>query len=75
MERYANLSGDSGVSAYSIGEDYIWVEFTSGRVYEYTDASAGAGNIEAMKAYAIAGRGLCGFIQRHVRKAYSRIIR
>jgi hypothetical protein len=75
MERYANKSGDSGVSAYQIGTNYIWVQFTSGHVYEYTYASAGSGNIETMKSLARAGRGLCSFIQLHVKYKYSRKIR
>ncbi len=74
MEIYANLSGDSGVSAYQIGSDSIWVEFTSGSLYEYTYSSAGAGNIETMKSLAIAGCGLCSFIQRNVRENYARKI-
>ena len=75
MERYANRSGDSGVAAYQIGTNYIWVQFTSGHVYEYTYASAGAANIETMKTLARDGRGLCSFIKRHVDKKYSRKIR
>jgi hypothetical protein len=75
MERYANRSGDSGVSIYEIGNTHIWVGFNGGRVYEYTYASAGASNIEMMKSYALAGRGLCSFIQRHVKQRYSRKIR
>ena len=75
MERYANLSGNSGVAAYQTGGDYIWVQFTSGAVYEYTYASAGASNIETMKAYALSGSGLCSFIKRYVNKGYSRKIR
>lgn len=36
MERYANITGDSGVSTYEIGINYIYVGFTSGTIYEYT---------------------------------------
>lgn len=75
MERYANRNGDSGVSTYEIGPTYIIVGFIKGGVYEYTYASAGQNNIETMKNYALAGRGLCSFIQRHVKKGYSRKLR
>ncbi|WP_419788771.1 hypothetical protein HDF24_25175 [Mucilaginibacter sp. X4EP1] len=75
MERYANRSGNSGVVAYQIGTDYIWVQFTSGTIYEYTNSSAGSSNIETMKTYAQAGSGLCSFIKRYVNKGYSRQIR
>ena len=34
MERYNNIGGDSGVSAYEIGDDYIIVKFSgTGRTY------------------------------------------
>lgn len=75
MERYANRNGDSGVAGYEIGRDHIVVQFTSGAVYEYTNLSAGSGNIETMKANALAGSGLCSFIKRYVNKGYSRRIR
>jgi len=75
MERYANRSGNSGVSGYEIGNGYILVAFTSGRIYEYTYASAGAGNIKSMKVCAESGSGLCGFIQQYVKYKYSRKIR
>jgi len=35
MERYRNAGGDSGVSAYEIGPDYIRVKF-SGTSHTYT---------------------------------------
>jgi len=75
MERYANRSGNSGVAAYQIGDTFILVQFTSGAIYEYTYASAGASNIESMKSLAISGSGLCSFIKRYVDKAYTRRIR
>jgi len=75
MELYANRSGNSGVFAFEIGQNYIVVTFTSGSVYEYTYSSAGVDNIESMKAYALSGAGLNSFIQRYVRKKYSNRIR
>lgn len=75
MDRYKNLSGDSGVQAYEIGHDSITVEFNDGAVYLYTNGSAGAQNIEEMKRLAIAGRGLNGFINKYVRKNYARKLR
>jgi len=72
MERYKNVGGDSGVTGYEIGSDYIRVQFSDGSVYLYTYASAGSNNIEQMKKLAIAGRGLNSFINRNVRKSYER---
>ena len=42
MERYKNLSGDSGVVAYQIKPDSIDVKFEDGWIYLYTYKSAGA---------------------------------
>lgn len=72
MEPYQNLSGNSGVAAYEIGEDYIRVQFTSGSVYVYTYDSAGADNIEQMKRLAKKGQGLNTFINTTVREEYAR---
>lgn len=72
MERYKNLSGDSGVVAYEIGPDFIRVRFSDGEIYLYNYASAGPHNIEHMKQLARSGQGLNSFINTTVRKAYAR---
>lgn len=77
METYKNLSGQSNVSRYEIGENYITVEFkTRGKdgcnSYKYSYMSAGHTNVEQMKKLAIAGFGLNSFINTHVKKAYER---
>ena len=72
MERYKNLSGDSGVVAYEIGSNFIRVQFSDGAVYLYNYASAGTDNIEHMKQLARNGQGLNSFINTTVRKAYAR---
>ena len=71
MERYMNFSGNSGVTAYEIGDDSIAVEFQERTVYLYTNQSTGAANIREMQRLAIAGRGLSSFIARVVRDAYA----
>lgn len=72
MQDYQNLGGDSGVSAYEIHEDSISVEFKTGKVYEYSNGSAGSAHIENMKKLAIAGRGLNSYINTNpeVRNGY-----
>ncbi|MBE2186563.1 MAG: hypothetical protein IAE99_07300 [Rhodothermales bacterium] len=75
MERYRNLGGDSGITAYEIGTDSITVEFKGGATYLYTNQSAGSGNIEQMKQLAQAGSGLNSFISRVVKKGYARKLR
>ena len=72
MEKYANLSGDSGVVLYEIGSDSIRVQFSDGARYLYSYTSAGAANIEQMKLLAKRGRGLNAFIRTTVRKKYAR---
>jgi len=75
MERYENLSGDSGVAAYEIGDESVKVEFRDGHIYLYTYQSAGRENIERMKDLALAGRGLNTFISKFVRKRYASRLR
>jgi len=75
MERYKNLGGDSGVSAYEIGTESITVQFSTGSVYLYTYKSAGSANIERMKSLAVAGEGLNSYINRNVKKGYESKLR
>ncbi len=75
MEHYKNLGGDSGVSAFEIGDDSIKVQFSDSSVYLYTNQSAGAQNIEQMKVLARQGEGLNSFINKRVRKAYASKLR
>lgn len=72
MEHYKDIDGDSGVSGYETGPDFIRVQFRDGSVYLYTYTSAGSQNIEHMKRLAVAGDGLNSFINRHVRRGYAR---
>jgi hypothetical protein len=71
MTTYRNLEGNSGILAYEIGSDYIDVQFKGGKVYRYTDASAGSNNIETMKGLAQAGHGLNTFISKNVKERYA----
>lgn len=75
MEKYGNKNGDSGISGFEIGSNFILIEFSTGSIYEYTYQSAGTNNIEMMKNLAISGSGLNGFINTYVKFKYSRKIR
>lgn len=75
MERYRNLAGNSGVSAYALDKESITVKFRDGGVYLYTNASAGADNVAEMKRLASAGRGLSSFISRVVHDRYAAKLR
>lgn len=70
MEPYGNLSGNSGVTAYSEGETYVEVQFRGGRVYTYSYARAGMAHVERMKLLARAGKGLSTYVSQHVRDLY-----
>ena len=72
MERYKNLSRESGVVAYEIGRGSIIVKFINGEKYLYTDKSAGAQNIALMQKLAKDGAGLSTFISQHVHDRYAR---
>lgn len=71
MTPYANVSGNSGVVAYEIGEDRIAVKFRGGRTYLYTYRSAGREDVEQMKWLAESGQGLSYYVARF-RPGYER---
>lgn len=55
---YKNLSGESGVESYQFDEklySWIWVEFTDGSRYLYTDESCGWVTVLVLIQYAERG--------------------
>lgn len=71
MERYRNSGGDSGVSSFEIGADYITVKFSGTiRIYRYSYRKAGQNHVETMKKLARSGRGLNSYINRYVKDLY-----
>lgn len=71
MERYRNSGGDSGVSSFEIGTDYITVKFSgSFRSYRYSYRKAGKNHVETMKRLAQSGSGLNSYINRYVKNLY-----
>lgn len=71
MERYRNSGGDSGVSSFEIGTDYIIVKFSGTvRTYRYSYRKAGQNHVEAMKRLARSGNGLNSYMNRYVKKLY-----
>jgi hypothetical protein len=65
MQRYRNLSGDSGVDAYEIGDDFVKVRFKPGVVYWYTEEGIGPRHVAMLKRLALRGRGLGTYISQH----------
>jgi hypothetical protein len=72
MERYQNLSADSGVDGYECGPGWIKVRFRNGPTYVYDSVKPGAEHVARMQELARAGRGLSTYISQHVQKAFSR---
>jgi hypothetical protein len=71
MERYRNSGGDSGVSAYEIGSDYILVKFFgTARTYRYSYQKAGQNHVENMKRLAQSGNGLNSYINKYAKNLY-----
>ena len=70
MKRYLNLNGNSSVSAYGTGADYIDVQFTDGSIYRYSYSSAGQYHVEQMKFLANVGSGLNSYIMSYCRYSY-----
>ena len=73
MTTYGNGNGNSGITGYTIGAGYIDVEFANGGIYRYEEAVIGTLHFLNMKAAAIMGNGLNGFINRFVRNCATRI--
>jgi hypothetical protein len=71
MQRYKNLNGDSGVTAYESQATSIRIQFQEGAVYLYDYQSAGKKNIETMKKLAASGKGLSTFISQEVQERYA----
>jgi len=72
MQNYANLGGDSNISKYEIGSDFIRVEFKDSSVYKYTNNSAGENHVTEMKRLAISGQGLNSYIMSNCKFSYEK---
>lgn len=73
MTTYQNKNGNSGITHYEIGPDYIGVKFkVSSLVYFYKNARVGRHHVERMKTLAERGQGLSTYISQHpvVREGY-----
>lgn len=65
MKAYRDINGDSGISAYDYGDDWIKVQFKDGKTYGYQVSKIGQAHIIAMKALADEGDGLNSYIRRN----------
>jgi len=72
MKPYRDRNGDSGIAAYQYGDDWIEIQFKTGRVYRYTASSVGRSHLSTMKNLADSGDGLNAYINTNpdVKKGY-----
>lgn len=70
MKKYIDITGNSGVTAYSINTESISVDFNNDAIYLYTYASAGKRTIEKMKKLATEGKGLSTYISQNVKEKF-----
>ncbi len=70
MEKYKNLGGNSGVTAYEIAEDSIMIQFNNGGLYLYNNAKPDRFYVDRMKQLAINGSGLNSLISLVIKKNY-----
>lgn len=70
MQRYKNLGGNSNIAGYSIGDNYIDVQFIEGKIYRYSYQSAGVVKVEEMKRLALQGFGLNSYIMHKAKTDY-----
>ncbi len=70
MEKYKNLSTNSSVTHYEIGDDFILVKFQDNMVYRYNYFIPGVMHVNKMKDCAKAGCGLNSYINKYVKKNY-----
>jgi hypothetical protein len=72
VEPYRHLDGDTGVTYYESGSDFIRVQFRNGATYVYDHTRPGSDHVERMKALAHAGKGLSTYISQFVRASFAR---
>jgi hypothetical protein len=73
METYLNRNGNSGVEAYKIGNNCIEVKFKgTAKIYKYSYLRAGQLHVENMKALALRGSGLNGYIKTYVNNLFDK---
>ena len=71
MTEYGNGNGNSGITAYQTGANYIDIQFRGGKVYRYSENTVGELYLLTMKVLASGGKGLNSFINKYVRRRKS----
>jgi len=68
MERYVNYTGDSSITHYELGDEFILIKFKKG-IVEYRASSNSQEHIDEMKTRAKKGIGLHRYIMKNKIKA------
>lgn len=74
MEKYRDIGGNSGISAYEVGNDFIIVRFKKGGMYLYNYSTTGSNHVNKLIELARIGDGLNGYINLNTKYAYARKI-
>jgi len=74
MEKYRDIGGNSGISAYEVGDDFIIVCFAKGGTYLYNYFTTGSYHVNNMIRLARLGNGLNGYINLNIKHSYARKI-
>lgn len=72
MMPYRDAGGNSGISGYEIGDDFVRVQFRPGGIYIWSVKGVGRAHIDRMQMLAAAGDGLNTYINKWVHKAFDR---
>lgn len=72
MKPYRDIHGDSGIAGYQYSDEWIEIQFKTGRIYRYTTSSVGHSHLSTMKSLADSGDGLNAYINTNpsVKKGY-----
>lgn len=70
MKKYGNVAGNSGISKFEMGDEWIRVRFSKDIIYTYSYKIAGPDHVEKMKELAGKGSGLATYINRFVKDLY-----
>lgn len=72
VERYAAVSGNTGVAGFEILGEAIILEFQDRRQYLYSHKKPGKKHVEEMKRLARSGKGLTTYVNQYVRENYEK---
>ena len=65
MKNYKDLNDDSGITAYKYGDNSIFIQYKTGKIYEYLESKIGTSHLNTMKRLADSGNGLNAYIMNN----------